>query len=213
MNKLLMLLIVSVSVVGALGQKAGVATDEDENILAILPLRVITEDRKAKRNEDILAKFREQDRRDGIIMQRDLYRYFLRDLYKRSYPSDYIQDVNETNRRLEEAGIPQNEVFKTRPEELARILKVDGVISGEIDHRVPTKGFLVNITSGGWPGSNQIKTIFRLHSVRGKLVWGREIKMSGADKDGQIYGVCKKVLRKIPELFPYHRMDRESGKK
>ncbi len=209
MNKLLLLITILVISAAASSQEMrSTKGGEEAHTLAILPLHVITEDRKVKKNQAILRQFREQDRKDGIIMQRDLYRYFLRDLYKRSYPSHYIQDVNETNRILKEEGIDHQDIFKVSPAELASLLQVEGVILGEIDHRVPNKGLLVSLANGGWPGSNRIKSVFRLHSVEGKLVWGREIKLSGADEDGQIYGVCKKILRKIPELFPYQRMER-----
>jgi len=208
MNKLLLLVVTFIISAGVSSQEMVLSKAEVVNTIAILPLHVITEDRKVKKNAAILRQFREQDRKDGIVMQRDLYRYFLRDLFKKEYPSSYIQDVNETNRILREAGIEHEDVFKIPPTELANLLRVEGIMMGEIDHRVPTKGLLVSLASGGWPGSNRIKSVFRLHSMEGKLVWGREIKLSGADEDGQIYGVCKKILRKIPDLFPYHRMEK-----
>jgi len=211
MNKLLLLVVIFVVSAGVSSQEMDSDRPNEEAVhtIAILPLHVITEDRKIKKNVSILKQFREQDRKDGIIMQRDLYRYFLRDLFKRQYPSEYIQDVNETNRILKSKGIEHEDVFKMPPAELAALLNVEGVIMAEIDHRVPTKGLMVSLANGGWPGSNRIKSVFRLHTIDGKLIWGREIKLSGADEEGQIYGVCKKILRKIPELFPYHRMERQ----
>ncbi len=206
MFKLLLILTIFVASAGAHSQDTFEGKEDGINTIAILPILVIREDRRINKKDASLQRYRDEDRRDGIVMQRDLYRYFLRDLYKRKYPSEYVQDVNETNKILAKNGIEYKDIIRMRPSKLAKILQVDGVIVGEFDHRIPTKGLFTSISSGGWPGTNKIKSIFKLHSVDGKTVWGREIKASGADEEGNIYGLCKSIMRKIPPLFPYYRM-------
>ncbi len=174
-----------------------------EKKIAVLPFNVFSQLREFRKGKT-LDMLREEDRVEGITMQRDMYRYFLRKMSRLGYPQDFIQDVNVTNDILEQNGIDYGDIVKMRREELARLLNVDGVVSGMIDQLAPQSSFVVGLMNGNLK-SNRVKARFTYHNSDGHLIWKVDRKSSGGDEE-LTYGLSKQIMRKIPDKFPFKRI-------
>jgi hypothetical protein len=172
--------------------------------VAVLPLQVsISRDRLPKnlKPEDV----ERMEREEGLAMQAELYNQLLRrsDRYTVAF-----QDVTRTNVLLERAGLTIDNLNTRTPDELARSLEVDAVISGRIHRSKPMAagtaialGVLLGPAFMG--NTNQVSVDLQLHNGSdGELLWTYSDHFGGSigsspDKlaDALIVGVARR--------FPY----------
>ncbi len=201
------LLLVLTTLITSCGRKTALDKEiplkEVDKVIAVLPFAVFNGARVMPKEKSV-EKLREEDRREGITMQRDLYRYFLRKMKVLGYPQEFIQDVNDTNHILRSFGIKHTDLVKMRKGELAEMLQVDGVVSGIVDQLAPASSLVVGLVNGN-VRPTRVRARFTYHNRDGHLIWKVDRKGSGAD-DELAYGLSKKIMRKIPEKFPFRRI-------
>ena len=170
-----------------------------DEVIAILPIDVFNNHRKVSAHES-LAQLKAEDKREGMVLQLDMYRYFLRKISTMGYPKSFLQDVRMTNQLLDESGLDYEDIPKIPKDQLADILHVDGVVSVTVDQFGPQKQ-VVGILNGNLRSYGVIAR-FTFHDETGQLIWKIDRKSRGAD-DELTYGITKKIMRQIPESFPF----------
>ncbi|WP_340074809.1 hypothetical protein [Leptobacterium sp. I13] len=177
--------------------------------LAIMPfLATLQLDDEYEVSEDELQDL---ERKEGYAVQNALENYFLQRKNKKKL-SVTFQDIKNTNAILAKNGISIDNIDIHTTQELCDILKVDGIISGNltlsalISKGVPEIDFISLIMGKSDYGRIGIKIS---DGATGKLLWKYEktiSRKSGKDTDEIIESMMKNAARK----FPY---DKERKKK
>ncbi len=166
-----------------------------------MPFRVQTLVRDVEPGMTI-EEMKEDERREGIRLQRDLYRYFLRELHELGYEKSMIQDYNETNRLLlekEEQVKPGEEVTV---EDLTEYLGVTAVISGEVHQMVAYTENVSGLLNGTLQPERRIEGSFVLQNSDDRALW-RYKDVEHGTKETTVYDISKNLLRKVPKKFPF----------
>jgi len=141
------------------------------------------------------------EKKKARIMQRDLYRYILRELAKSSRKVKF-QHVNDTNKRLKKKGITDEEVFSMSKKQLAKALKVDAVIYATVyqyKNKMKWHGDDFLRYTGG---NNRVSTVLNVYEKRrGRIEWKYDSSQSGFPSDyapDAIKGLLRKAARNFP---------------
>ena len=173
-----------------------------EKIVAIVPFKVSISYRKQPKNFSFEGN-RQQEINYATKIQTSMYTYLLR--RAKDYTVEF-QDVEKTNILLKKAGV-YDKLGETTKDSLAKILKVDAIISGDFNVE-QTKSeaaaiglMLVTYGFGGKTGDGTL--IMNIHNGSdGELLWRFTKKMdegiSTATDD-----VIEKMMRKVSRNFPY----------
>ena len=172
--------------------------------IAILPFEVSQIIRDLP--EGVTVETLKQDEEwEGFKFQRDLYRYFLREMKSLEYPLDFIQDVNTTNLLLEQNNIHPKDYRKISYKQLAELLDVDGIIFGIVDQNLSTKGTFAGLFNGAMESDWKIEARFTLRDPKsGRLLWKYEDKAAGS-AEVTAHDLSKEIMRRVPAKFPFDR--------
>ena len=167
---------------------------------AILPFRV---DRLKRELEPgmTVPELKEDERREGLRLQRDLFRYFLREMRERGVSIDVIQDFNETNDLLRAKELTVKEGEEVTVEELTEWLGVRAVISGEIKQMADAE-YSAGLLNGSLQTERRIEAYFVLQENDKRALWRYRDKQVG-NKDVSVYDITKNLLRRVPKKFPF----------
>ena len=168
--------------------------------LAILPFGIHTSVKNLPEGVTI-SMLVEVEQKKSIVMQRDLFRYMIRELAKSSRKVNF-QDINYTNNIFKEKGMDTQAIFSTPKKELARMLKVDAVIFGSV-YQYKNKLNLDREKELRFSGmNNKISTvIYAYEKDRGRIEWKYDSSQSGFPSD-VAPDVVKGLLRKAARNFP-----------
>jgi len=171
--------------------------------LAILPLKVSTQQVKIPLGSTI-DMLKEQEKTEGYILQRDLYRYFLREMAARDFKVSFIQDVNTTNEQLMTNGIQLDQEDTLSIRKISEALGVDAIMVGIVDQRVMSgTSFWVEILNGVYKHYMKVHATFTLYDMEdGNIMWQYEGKKSKGNAES-MYALSKHLLRDVPTKFPY----------
>jgi hypothetical protein len=152
-----------------------------------------------------------QQQAEGRLIQRQLHSRFREQQLRGRYTVEF-QDVDRTTALLEQAGFPQDSLKRYSKEEIARVLGVDGVLSGTIRRSRPMstgQALALGLLLGGgiWGSTNRVEVDVRIHDGGdGKLLWTHEAKLSGSvgsTADRLAGAVMNNISRS--RWFPYRR--------
>jgi len=169
--------------------------------IAILPFQIHTTIKELPEGIT-MEMIDESEKRKSKTMQLDLFRYLLR-AYAKSSRKVILQHYHETNRILKQKGVAYDEMFKLTKRELAKILKVDAIVYGNIYQNkrrlhLDEKALLKN------DGQNSISSVIYVYgkSKRERIQWKDDRGESGFPSE---YGpeVIKGLLRKAAANFPF----------
>lgn len=213
--KKLLILCSLLSLLGANGQKNIYqspqfdALSRDHRVLAILPFLT-----RLDLGEQLTAGEKDRlEQKEGYAVQDALQTYFGRGSKSRKFTVAF-QDSKETNALLERNGISYAEIDRHTVAELARLLGVDGIVSGNMDvnillsNGVPQEVGLLDYFIGEADyGRIGIKIS---DGASGKLLWKYEHEInrkSGKNTEDLIDKMMKKAARK----FPYDKENRRKA--
>ena len=182
--------------------------------IAILPIEVI----HLGRLHDVTDQAESQQlgiEREGFILQRDLYRYFLRDMKRYELERSYLQDLKVTNELLKELEIQSASKIELSVREISDFLGVDGIITTSIDQLAPTNALMVGLMNGRLSNDNNIMLSLSLRSKYGQIYWKHnDERPAGQDA---VYEVSKELLKHASKMFfnvyPTKKPDKKSAKK
>lgn len=173
---------------------------EDHQVLAIIPFFTHLDlDEELSRSEK-----QRLEQKEGYAVQDALETYFGRGKKRKKFSVDF-QNSKDTNALLAQNDISYDNIDRYTIRELADILGVDGIISGNLDVNVllsdgvPSDfSFLDYLMGDADYGRIGIKIS---DGKSGKLIWKYEQEISrksGKDTDDLIDKMMKKAARKFP---------------
>jgi hypothetical protein len=146
-----------------------------------------------------------QEEKGSLSAQNSFYTYALQKKEKGETLVD-IQDLSRTKVLLERANITEKNISNYLPEELAKILGVEGLITGDIIASQPmSEGAAIATTLlVGWGTTNKAKATIKIYDNAGTLLWsyGKEVSGGlGSDENDMI----RVLMRKTARRFPYFK--------
>lgn len=184
---------------------------KEHKVLAILPFLTNLDLKDAVSKEDLDSR----EEKEGYAVQNALETYFSKRKKKKKFSVDF-QNTKNTNAILAKNQITYENIDVYTIKELSEILKVDGIISGNLDLNILlSKGvpddfsFIDYFLGEANYGRIGIKIS---DGFTGKLLWKYEKainKKSGKNTDDLIDKMMKLAARK----FPYDRQKRKERKK
>ncbi|MBT9391734.1 hypothetical protein KLP40_01050 [Hymenobacter sp. NST-14] len=137
--------------------------------------------------------------------QERIYAWLLRRSTDRGYTVRF-QDVMQTNSRLRESGIPYSELRSYSPQELAKLLGVDAVLTTSVRTSKPMSdgaAVAVGLLVGAWGATNQANITVNIHeSDEGKLLWKYDYAAAGS-VGSSTEGMVNALMRNASKKFPY----------
>lgn len=181
---------------------------EDHEILAIIPFIAHLELKKAVDTDELtlLAE------KEGYAVQNALETYFSKRKKRKKFNVDF-QNIMNTNAILAQNNIDYNNIDTYTTQELCKILKVDGIISGNLNlnillsEGVPTDFSILDYFSGN---ANYGRIGVKISDGEtGKLLWKYENEIS--KKTGKnTTELIDKMMKTASRKFPYDREKRRN---
>lgn len=183
---------------------------EDHEVLAIVPFIAHLELKKAVDRDElrVLAE------KEGYAVQNALETYFSKRKKRKKFNVDF-QNIMNTNALLAQNNINYKNLDTYTPQELCKLLDVDGIISGNLtlnillSEGVPTDFSILDYFSGN---ANYGRIGVKISDGEtGKLLWKYENEIS--KKTGKnTTELIDKMMKTASRKFPYDREKRRDRK-
>ncbi|MCA8831435.1 hypothetical protein [Hymenobacter pini] len=173
--------------------------------VAILPADVTMQLRPNQTRNTSAQQLQDMQQRSSFDFQDRIYAWLLRRNQQQPY-SVQFQDVRQTNAKLRESGIPFAELRTHSPQELARLLGVDAVLTTNVRTSKPMSdgaAVAVGLLVGAWGATNQANITVNIHEANdGKLLWKYDYVASGS-VGSSTEGMVNVLMRNASKKFPY----------
>ena len=172
----------------------------DHKTIAIIPFSAKVSLRPKQMKEITAEQLKEMEVNEGTSIQTAMYSWFLK-RKKRGKLLIEVQDPNKTN-----ALLKKNEVDMeiTTPEELAKLLEVDAVITGKIETDKPMSdgaSIALGLLVGFWGSTNSATVNMSINNAEdGTLLWNYNKRVSGSlgsSNDQLINTLMRKASRRL----------------
>ena len=178
--------------------------------VAILPFRVDIELKKLPdgMTQEMLTSM-EMD--EAYLFQKQLYNQLLVQYGKQRYTVDF-QDIDKTNVMLERAGVKYDNISSHTRDEIAKILGVDAVISGQIKREKPmsTGAAVASLLFLGFSNTNTVTINMAIHDGKSaNLIWSFDHIVAGG-LGSSPEGIAKSLMSSISKKFPYNRKNQQA---
>lgn len=178
--------------------------------MAILPADVTIRLRPNQARYTSDEQQRDMQNQTGREYQEKIYAWLLRRSQERGYTVQF-QDVRQTLARLHESDISQEQVRAHAPQELAKLLGVDAVLTTSVLTTKPmSEGAAVALgVAGALMGgaiigtTNQANITVNIHEAEaGKLLWRYDYLASGS-VFSSADAIVNALMRNASKKFPY----------
>ena len=178
---------------------------KDHKVLAVLSFKTTLQLRpKEVEKNGGPAGVAALEKREGLDVQNAVHSYFLKRKESRDLIVD-VQDVNRTNALLERNAVTYETLASFTPEELAKILGVDGIISGTFESTQPMSNgaaIAMSLAVGFAGPTNTGKTTISINDGKtGELLWKYDKTLSrgfGSNTSTIITTIMRKASRQLP---------------
>ncbi|MGM9507648.1 hypothetical protein ACS5NO_07970 [Larkinella sp. GY13] len=178
---------------------------QNHKVLAILPFKTKLQLRpKEVEKNGGATGVAVLEKREGLAVQSAMHSYFLKRQESRDLFID-VQDPNRTNSLLQRNGVTDETQSGFTPEELAKMLGVDGIISGTFESTQPmSNGAAIALGMlGGFGGAtNTGKMMININDGKtGELLWKYDKTLSrgfGSDTGSIVTTIMRKASRQLP---------------
>jgi hypothetical protein len=174
--------------------------------LAVLPFKVAIDKTKLPKNVT-LEMIASAEKEEATEFQSQLYARLLQRAQEGEYTVSF-QDVDQTNALLARAGISNDSLFMHTKDEVAKVLGVDGLVSGSVHQTQPTSAGMAMAQSFllGFSGhTSRVDITMLVHNgADGVLLWSYD----HTDKGGlanSVEAMVKSLLKKVAGNFPYRK--------
>ena len=177
---------------------------QNHKTLAILPFQAKIGLRPNQMKNITPEKLREMEISQGMDVQSALHTYFLKEKGKDGFTVSF-QDASRTNALLLKNNITEENIRTFTPEELARLLQVDGVVTGTFETDKPMSdgaSLALGLVVGVYGSTNSGKTVINIYDgTSGELLWKYDKELSrsyGSDTNSVILAIMRKASKKFP---------------
>ena len=179
---------------------------KDHKVLAIIPFDATVKLRPKQMKEMSAEDVARMEEQEGESVQSALHTYFLKRQAKHEFEVSF-QDIARTNALLAKNGITYETLGEYTTEDLAKILEVDGIVSGLLitDKPMSEGGALaLGLLTGISAPTNSGKVAININDGKtGELLWKYEKALSrdlGSDTNQIINALMRKASRKFPYI-------------
>jgi hypothetical protein len=173
--------------------------------VAILPADVTMQLRPNQAKNTTAAQQHDMEAKSGMDFQEKIYAWLLRRGQQRGYTVAF-QDVRQTDARLRESGIPMEQLRSRTPQELAKILGVDAVLTTSVRTSKPMSdgaAVAVGLIAGAWGATNQANITVNIHEGgAGTLLWKYDYVAAGSVFSSP-ETIVDALMRNASKKFPY----------
>jgi len=173
---------------------------KSHKIIAILPWKFRTTLRKEDAMKVSEEEIKMSERVDGQVFQNGVYEFFMKKELKVE-----LQDVAETNRILEENDIDIRDVGDYKHKDLAKMLGVDAMVSGNFKTNQPwseeaMKVLAVLSLGTAVQKAHEATGVMRITDAQGTQLWRYSVSKTANTTAVLINRVLKKSARNIPYM-------------
>jgi hypothetical protein len=172
--------------------------------VAILPASVAIALRPNQARNTSSEQMRNMQQQSALDFQSRIYAWLLRRQQQHGYTVDF-QDVSLTNSILRKANLTDEDMRTQSPQELAKMLGVDAVLSTSVSTSKPMSdgaAVAVGLLIGAWGATNQANITVNIHDgPAGKLLWKYDFVASGSigsSPDNMVNALMRNASRKFP---------------
>jgi hypothetical protein len=174
----------------------------NHNKIAFLPFDAVIRFKKMPKNTTI-EQVKEMEEDMGYVFQEQMFTRFLK---KINHYNVEFQDVSMTNALLKKNNITYSNFKEYTKEEIAKILKVDAVVSGKILSTKPMSeggAIVIGLLTGIGTSTNKVDVNISLYdALDSKLLFKYDHTYSGGIGSSP-ESISKALMRSIEKKFPY----------
>lgn len=160
------------------------AIAENHQIIAMVPFKTQVKLRPKQMKDMDEEQMAKLERSEGESIQTAMYSWFLKRKKRGKMQRIRVQDPRTTNAKLLKLGIDYDNIFEHTPMELAKILEVDAVISGDFETNKPMSegaSVALGLLIGFWGSTNSAIVNMSIHNAEdGILLWNYNKKVRGS---------------------------------
>ncbi len=176
----------------------------DHKIIAVVPFKTQVKLRPKQMKDMTNEQLHRLEKSEGESIQTAMYSWFLKRKKRGDMQRIEVQDPNTTNAILGKQGIDYNNIRDYTPMELANILGVDALISGNYETDKPMSegaSVALGLLIGFWGSTNNALVNMSVHNAAdGILLWNYNKKVSGSigsSPDDLINKLMRKASRRL----------------
>ncbi len=174
--------------------------------IAILPFKATVKLRPKEMAKMTADQFKRLEKSEGKSIQTAMYSWFLKRKKRGKLTSIEVQDPNKTTALLSKKNINQENQKNYTPEELAKILGVDAVISGSYETNKPMSegaSVALGVLIGFWGTTNSSTINMSVHNASdGVLLWNYNKKVRGSIGSSP-QDLINRLMRKASRRLSY----------
>lgn len=160
------------------------AIAENHQIIAMVPFKTQVKLRPKQMKDMDEEQMAKLERSEGESIQTAMYSWFLKRKKRGKMQRIRVQDPRTTNAKLLKLGIDYDNILEHTPMELAKILEVDAVISGDFETNKPMSegaSVALGLLIGFWGSTNSAIVNMSIHNAEdGILLWNYNKKVRGS---------------------------------
>lgn len=157
---------------------------ENHKTIAMVPFKTQVKLRPKQMKDMTNDQLSRIERSEGESIQSAMYSWFLKRKKRGNMQRIEIQDPRTTNALLSKQNINYDNINEYTPMELAEILNVDSVISGEYETNKPMSegaSVALGLLVGFWGATNSAIVNMSIHNAEdGVLLWNYNKKVRGS---------------------------------
>ena len=177
---------------------------KSHKIIAIVPFKTQVTLRPKQMKDMTAEQLNRVEKSEGESIQSAMYSWFLKRKKRGDLQSLEIQDPRTTTAMLKKETIDYNNIMDFTPQELAKILEVDAVISGEFETNKPMSegaSVALGVLFGFFGSTNSATINMSVHNeADGVLLWNYNKKVNGSigsDTEDLINILMRKASRRL----------------
>ncbi|WP_396602136.1 hypothetical protein [Algibacter sp. R77976] len=153
-------------------------------IIAVVPFKTQVKLRPKQMKDMSSEQLHRLEKSEGEGIQSAMYSWFLKRKKRGKLTSLEVQDPKTTTALLKRNDIDYDNVTDYTPQELAKILEVDAVITGEFETNKPMSegaSVALGVLVGFWGSTNNAIVNMSVHNAKdGVLLWNYNKKVRGS---------------------------------
>lgn len=174
--------------------------------IGILPFETTVNLRKKQMKKMTSEGLKRLEKQEGKSIQVAMYSWFLKRKKRGKLKTIEIQDPKKTTALLKKKNITQDNMSDYTPEELAIILGVDAIISGDYKTSKPMSegaSVALGLLVGFWGTTNSATVNMSVHNAKdGVLLWNYNKKVRGSIGSSP-EDLINKLMRKASRRLSY----------
>lgn len=181
-------------------------------IIAIVPFKTQVKLRPKQMKDMSAEQLNRVEKSEGESIQSAMYSWFLKRKKRGDLQSLEVQDPRTTTAMLKKQNIDYNNIMDFTPQDLAKILGVDAVISGDFETNKPMSegaSIALGVLFGFFGSTNSATINMSVHNAAdGVLLWNYNKKVSGSI-GSNTEDLINVLMRKASRRLAYTKNSKE----